>query len=122
MHQMDLQRKLPRFSLGRRRLWLSALLVAAIAGLVNLGGQGPRSDAAEPAPFVPTAAPAAPITAINLQQRMDAQVKPLLVKHCYACHANGKKKGDVVLDPYTSLASVQSARDKWLHISETLKQ
>lgn len=96
-----------------------AVVAVVCAAVWSTGGERGSVRAAEPAPV---ATSSGPISAITLQQRMDRQIKPLLVKHCYSCHANGKHKGDLTLDPYTSLASVQLARDKWLHISETLKQ
>ena len=30
----------------------------------------------------------------------EKQITPLLQKYCYGCHGNGKKKGDLSLDPY----------------------
>ncbi|HEX8915538.1 MAG TPA: DUF1592 domain-containing protein, partial [Humisphaera sp.] len=68
------------------------------------------------------ARPAGPITTASLEARFNAQVKPLLAKHCTACHNATKHKGDLSLDPYQTLASVQNGREKWLHIAEVMKQ
>jgi hypothetical protein len=105
--------------MGARAVWGSIAAVMIAASVWYAGADPSVSRGAEPAPLVPTAVPQ---TAVGLQRRFDTQIKPLLTKHCYSCHANGKHKGDLSLDPYTTLVSVQSARDKWLHISETLKQ
>ena len=111
---------------------MAAAVAAGLAlggGLLSSvdGGRERASAAAEPAPFVPSAVPptgarAGPVTTASLEARFAGEVKPFLQKHCYACHANGKHKGEVALDPYTTLFSVQSDRDKWLHFSEVLKQ
>jgi hypothetical protein len=33
-------------------------------------------------------------------------VKPLLDTYCFKCHGNGKKKGDLTLDQFTSVEAV----------------
>jgi mono/diheme cytochrome c family protein len=78
--------------------------------------------AAQPAVAKPVAASTGPITTATLEARFNGQVKPLLVKHCYSCHGNGKHKGDLSLDPYTTLVSVQSSREQWGHIAEVMRQ
>jgi hypothetical protein len=113
----------------RRRAWAAALLaaVAMVGGGLISGGRSTADAAPTPATFVPTAAPpapalAGPVTTATLEARFAGQMKPFLTKHCYSCHANGKHKGEVALDPYTNLLSIQTDRDKWLHFSEVLKQ
>src|SRR5687767_15937529 len=76
-------------------------------------GPGPRSARA--------AAPQ-PTTGQALQDRFAAEVQPFLTKHCYACHGNGKHKGDLTLDRFTTLASVQDDERTWKHVGEMLRQ
>ena len=81
------------------------------------------SAAPVPAPTgTPVVSPSVAITAVSLEQRFVTQVKPLLAQYCYKCHANGKHKGDLSLDPYISLVSVQRDRKLWHHIVDELNQ
>src|SRR6187402_957611 len=109
----------PRRSLRGRMSCALLLLGVAFAFAAAPLLVGPSLDAAEPAPFVPTALP---VSTASLQQRFTTQIKPLLTKHCFACHGNGKKKGELSLDPYQTLASIQTGRITWAHIADTLKQ
>src|SRR3954447_11713765 len=34
------------------------------------------------------------------------EIRPFLAKHCFACHANGKKKGDLSFDKFMDDLSV----------------
>jgi mono/diheme cytochrome c family protein len=43
----------------------------------------------------------------------EKDVRPFLVKHCYACHGNGNKKGGVSLDKYKDDSSVLKDRRSW---------
>lgn len=116
------------------RRWAAALLTAGVAlggGLLWPSSREQASAAApaaaKPTPIVPSAVPptgvrAGPVTTATLEARFAGDVRPFLQKHCYSCHANGKHKGEVALDPYTNLLSVQTDRDKWMHFSEVLKQ
>src|SRR5437762_1680326 len=54
------------------------------------------------------AVPAAPVGA-GFQQ----DVVPFLTKHCYACHGNGKTKGELALDKYKDHESLQKDRKVW---------
>ncbi len=40
-------------------------------------------------------------------------VLPFLTKHCYHCHGNGKKKGEIALDPFRDDESLQKDRTVW---------
>src|SRR3954447_6841614 len=46
------------------------------------------------------------------------EVLPFLSKHCYACHGNGKSKGDLTLDQYRDEPSVERARKVWENVVE----
>ncbi|MDX1951986.1 MAG: DUF1592 domain-containing protein [Verrucomicrobiota bacterium] len=51
----------------------------------------------------------------------EKEIKPLLVKYCYDCHGNGKKKGGLSLDKFTDLASIAQDRKSWEHILKNVK-
>src|SRR5262249_1584401 len=38
---------------------------------------------------------------------------PFLTQHCYACHGNGKKRGEISLDQYKDELSLQTDRKVW---------
>jgi hypothetical protein len=67
------------------------------------------------------AAPAQP-TGEEIQRRFDTQVKPFLVQNCYSCHGNGKHKGELSLDRFTTLAAIQDEERVWRHVSDNLRQ
>src|SRR5437868_12971396 len=46
----------------------------------------------------------------RLDQRFAADVRPLLEKHCYECHGNGKHKGKIALDKLPSVADLRADR------------
>jgi hypothetical protein len=48
-------------------------------------------------------------------------VVPFLAKNCFACHGNGKKRGDVALDGYKSIEAVQEDRDLWESVLEMVR-
>ncbi len=48
-------------------------------------------------------------------------VVPFLTKNCFACHGNGKKRGDVALDGYKSLEAVQQDRDLWESVLDMVR-
>ncbi|CAN5507489.1 DUF1592 domain-containing protein [soil metagenome] len=51
-----------------------------------------------------------------------ADVLPFLVKNCYSCHGNGKARGELALDKFTSIDTVQRDRKLWenvLHMVRT---
>ena len=61
-------------------------------------------------------------TGEEIQRRFDTQVKPFLVQHCYSCHGNGKHKGELALDRFTTLAAIQDEERVWRHVSDNLRQ
>jgi hypothetical protein len=60
-------------------------------------------------------------TAQDIQKRFDAQVKPFLTQHCFQCHGNGKHKGELALDRFTSLTAIQDEEKVWRHVSDNLR-
>ncbi|HYG77728.1 MAG TPA: DUF1592 domain-containing protein [Planctomycetota bacterium] len=53
--------------------------------------------------------------------RYDKEIKPLLSTHCFKCHGNGKKKGNVNLDDALSIDSIQKNTNKWLAVLEQVR-
>src|SRR5579862_160491 len=45
-----------------------------------------------------------------------ADVLPFLVKNCYACHGNGKTRGDLALDKFKTDEAVQRERKLWENV------
>src|SRR5688500_15204926 len=64
----------------------------------------------------------APLTGAQIEQRFDTQVKPFLTQHCFTCHGDGKNKGDLTLDRFKTLASIQDEEEVWRHVSDNLRQ
>src|SRR5436305_1419497 len=58
-------------------------------------------------PQAPTRS-ATPAAIQTLDRRYTSEVQPLLQKYCYACHGNGKHKGDITLDKFASFQSLQA--------------
>jgi Protein of unknown function (DUF1592)/Protein of unknown function (DUF1588)/Protein of unknown function (DUF1587)/Protein of unknown function (DUF1585)/Protein of unknown function (DUF1595)/Ca-dependent carbohydrate-binding module xylan-binding/Planctomycete cytochrome C len=48
-------------------------------------------------------------------------VVPFLAKHCYACHGNGKSKGDLVLDRFKDDESVVKNRKIWEDVKQMVQ-
>jgi hypothetical protein len=48
-------------------------------------------------------------------------VVPFLIKHCYACHGNGKSKGDLTLDRFKDDESVVKNRKVWEDVQQMLR-
>jgi Protein of unknown function (DUF1592)/Protein of unknown function (DUF1588)/Protein of unknown function (DUF1587)/Protein of unknown function (DUF1585)/Protein of unknown function (DUF1595)/Ca-dependent carbohydrate-binding module xylan-binding/Cytochrome C oxidase, cbb3-type, subunit III len=57
-----------------------------------------------------------------LEDRFAKEVRPVLAQYCFGCHGNGKKKGDVALDKYTSAKAVLADRKVWKTVGEVLEQ
>ena len=66
------------------------------------------------------AAPATP-TGEDIQRRFTAQVQPFLTQHCFHCHGNGKHKGELTFDRFTSLNAIQDEEKVWRHVSDNLR-
>src|SRR2546428_6703753 len=111
---------------------LAVVLGVAMALSRYLGGEPARAGPAPaiaPAiaaafPLLPASSKAQPKPKAGevIEQRFAAEVKPFLVKNCYGCHGNGKHKGDLSLDRFTSLAAVQSDEKTWRMVSDMLRQ
>src|SRR3954462_5204698 len=59
-----------------------------------------------------------------LQANEDAFTKenqPILQQYCYDCHGNGKHKGDLALDHYTTLESIRADRKEWELVLRNVK-
>lgn len=48
-------------------------------------------------------------------------VVPFLTKHCYACHGNGKKRGELTLDGYRDELAVQKDRKVWDNVLQMVR-
>jgi mono/diheme cytochrome c family protein len=59
----------------------------------------------------------APAAAVSFHQ----DVAPFLTKHCYACHGNGKKKGELALDKYQDEAALQKDRKVWESVLQMVR-
>src|SRR6476661_4407524 len=59
-------------------------------------------------------------TTASVGRRYAEQVKPLLTKYCGDCHFDGVDKGDLSLDKYGSLASVQGERVVWQKVADNV--
>jgi len=86
---------------------VGAALALAAAGLC------PGVIAAEPRP--------APKDPKEIVSRYEREVKPLLATHCFKCHGNGKKKGNVILDEAFSIEHVQKNTLMWLAALEQVR-
>lgn len=97
----------------------------ALSGLVAAWGAIALGDSSSPSPANPPAAVAsalpAPTTA-QMEQQFKSKIQPFLQNNCFKCHANGKHKGDVSLDKFTSFASIQSDLDTWQSVHDELEQ
>jgi hypothetical protein len=51
----------------------------------------------------------------------EKEVKPLLQNYCYKCHGGTKKKGDVVLDTFTSATAAAKSPKVWESVLENLQ-
>jgi hypothetical protein len=101
---------------------LSPLLLGltTLAAILSLGEPSLRADPPE-AP-----SPEAPSKDKDKDRQQAAAdfanaVVPFLSKNCFACHGNGKKRGDVALDGYKSIEAVQQDRDLWESVLEMVR-
>jgi mono/diheme cytochrome c family protein len=62
-----------------------------------------------------------PPAAKAIELRYETQVKPLLTKYCSDCHMDGMDKGDIDLDPFASLESVQTAKQTWQRVADAVQ-
>lgn len=57
-----------------------------------------------------------------LTDQFKSKIQPLFQQYCYRCHANGKHKGDIILDRYSTLAQIQADQRTWGTIADVLTQ
>src|SRR4051794_1990667 len=71
----------------------------------------------------PVAAPASATGAGQTPPAADFQrdVVPFLVKHCYGCHGNGKRKADLALDEFRDELALQENREIWESVLEMVR-
>lgn len=50
------------------------------------------------------------------------EVLPLLDYHCYECHGDGSKKGELALDDFESISEMQADRELWKRIRAHIDQ
>src|SRR5438874_10873319 len=100
--------------LSRNISLLTALVAIALAVAV-LAQTAPK----------PAAAPISPAQQAKdtqLDKQFSAQVLPILNQYCFTCHGNGKKKGDLILDRFTSLQAVRADKTVWASVNDMLEQ
>jgi mono/diheme cytochrome c family protein len=85
--------------------------VCVLAAAFGFGGTT-RNSGAPPAPE----APAKPQPAT-----FSKDVLPFLNKHCFACHGNGKKRGELSLEKYRDDESLQKERKVWETVLQMLR-
>jgi len=105
-------------------LKLSALVLFAVVGvlvLVLLRTEPEAKGAAPPGAIDPIKAAAKrdPLAA-KLEKRLADDIRPLIQKYCYECHANGKKKGGVTLDGPGTIKDIMDGAEDWLTVVEVL--
>jgi Protein of unknown function (DUF1592)/Protein of unknown function (DUF1588)/Protein of unknown function (DUF1587)/Protein of unknown function (DUF1585)/Protein of unknown function (DUF1595)/Planctomycete cytochrome C len=83
-----------------RSLLFSVLLLATGAALCGVGKSNAR----------PGDSP------VEKKKSFAADVAPFLVKNCYACHGNGKTRGDLALDKFKPDESIQKDRKVWENV------
>ncbi len=54
-------------------------------------------------------------------ERFAKDVVPFLASHCFACHGNGKARGDVTLDKSRGAKDVLKDRDLWERVTEMVR-
>ena len=88
--------------MNRRSLAAGAFTISVAVGLWNTA-----HNAAAPAdPQPPTFA---------------KDVVPFLAKHCYSCHGNGKKRGQLSLDKYKGDESLQKDNKTWENVLQMIR-
>jgi cytochrome c553 len=105
------------------------LAIAALAGIALVVGgfmflaRDPAAAAETPRPATSTTvAVVANSPTAAMEQRFKSEVQPFLQAHCYKCHGNGKSKGDVTLDKFTSFALMQKDMDTLQAVHDEIEQ
>jgi hypothetical protein len=105
---------------GKRTIW-KAMLAGGVAGVFAILAvlvQAQTSPKPADAPITPQQA----VKNTLLNSRFISQVQPILTQFCYGCHGNGKKKGDLTLDRFTSLQVVLGEKKVWTDVADMLDQ
>jgi hypothetical protein len=104
------------------------LAVCAGAALWAGGSAGSARADEAPAAGAPSGTPgpqvevlSVPAEARAIELRYETQVKPLLTKYCSDCHMDGMEKGEIDLDPFGSLESVQTAKQTWQRVADAVQ-
>jgi mono/diheme cytochrome c family protein len=58
----------------------------------------------------------------DLNATWKSEVFPLFENHCYDCHGDGLKKGELALDDFESIADMQADRERWKRIRSHIDQ
>ena len=58
----------------------------------------------------------------SLARQFDEEVRPFLVRHCFACHGALKPKGNLSLEKLARDFSGREAREKWLAVKEKIER
>ncbi|MFN3167758.1 MAG: DUF1592 domain-containing protein [Phycisphaeraceae bacterium] len=107
------------------RCGLGAVLVgmAGLLGWVAVSSAYADDDrgvgAADAQPKLGAAAKRDPVAA-ELEERLADDIRPLLQKYCYQCHANGKKKGGVTVDGPGGIKDIMLQAEDWLTVVEVI--
>lgn len=104
--------------LQRRDVVQLKIAVRTQVGLIVMIGFG----LAEPRGLHRESAAALPPAPSALAQRFTTDVRPFLESRCFACHGNGKHKGDVTLDQFKSFDSLKADRATWEDVQDVLRE
>jgi cytochrome c553 len=99
---------------------IAACGIAAVAGGFALVSRQPAFAVEAPRAAVSPVAPSP--AAVAMEQQFKTQIQPFLQAHCFKCHGNGKSKGDVTLDKFSSFASIQADLDTWQSVHNVIEQ
>ena len=97
-------------------------LAACAALALWAGGPADAARAADANPAPAQQSAAVPAGVLAVEQQYQTQVKPLLTKYCGDCHFDGADKGEIDLDPFASLESIQTAKQTWMRVSDAVQQ
>lgn len=65
---------------------------------------------------------AAPAPVAELEARWRDEVLPVVERYCYDCHGEGIREGELDLEDYPDIASMQADRERWKRIRGHLDQ
>src|SRR5947208_567622 len=55
------------------------------------------------------------------EKRFETEVRPILTKYCYECHADGANKGNVALDEVKSADALLHKPDLWWNVLKNVR-